>query len=222
MREIWILDTKEVKLLLHQEHTTVDECGTETDDRDIAANSNERRGEDKMSDAKKVQAYQQGDSSGYGRVPQPGLPTYTEAWALIEAARRMAAASDNANQEDIKDRNKVRDALRLNWRLWTIFQAEMTVDDTSNLPDDVRTNMLTLCKFVDKHTVEALKDPVPGKIATLIDINRNIASGLLASLENANKSATDADAGEPAAETPAKDEAAQAAAEALANLNTKV
>ncbi|MEQ8664764.1 MAG: flagellar biosynthesis regulator FlaF [Rhodospirillales bacterium] len=174
-----------------------------------------------MSDAKKVQAYQQGDSSGYGRVPQPGLPTYTEAWALIEAARRMAAASDNANQSDIKDRNRVRDALRLNWRLWTIFQAEMTVDNTSNLPDDVRTNMLTLCKFVDKHTVEALKDPVPGKISTLIDINRNIASGLLASLENANKGAAEAEGGESNAESASSDEA-KAAAEAIANLNTKV
>ena len=141
-----------------------------------------------MADERKVQAYQQaGAGGGYGRVPQPGLPTYTEAWALIEAARRMAAAADNARQDDIKDRNRIRDSLRLNWRLWTIFQAEMTVDDTSNLPDDVRTNMLTLCKYIDKHTVEALKDPQPGNISTLIDINRNIASGLLASLENANK-----------------------------------
>jgi len=172
-----------------------------------------------MADPKKVQAYQQsgGDKSAYGRVPQPGLPTYTEAWALIEAARRMAAAADSAGADatNIKERNRVRDSLRLNWRLWTIFQAEMTVDDRSNLPDDVRTNMLTLCRFVDKHTVEALKDPVPGKIATLIEINRNIASGLLASLENANKAAQE-DGGDNVVEEAASEE------EAPVNLNENV
>lgn len=206
---------------LQKQHDTVDVSPSEVDNRSHVANSNERSGDKLMSDEKKVQAYQQADGGGYGRVPQPGLPTYTEAWALIEAARRMAAASDHASQGDIKDRNKVRDSLRLNWRLWTIFQAEMTVDDTSNLPDEVRVNMLTLCKFVDKHTVEALKDPVPSKIATLIDINRNIASGLLASLENANKMAAEAGDASPEgeAEAPAAD---NAAAEALANLNTKV
>lgn len=203
-------------MLLHHDNATVDDDANQMEDRSHAANSNERSGEDGMSDTKKVQAYQQGDS-GYGRAPQPGLPTYTEAWALIEAARRMAAASDNANQSDIKDRNRVRDSLRLNWRLWTIFQAEMTVENNSNLPDDVRTNMLTLCKFVDKHTIEALKDPAPGMIATLIDINRNIASGLLASLENANKAIAAAD-DSTEADAPADD----TVREALANINTKV
>ena len=180
-----------------------------------------------MTDPKQVQAYQHGEGNGYDRAPQPGLPTYTEAWALIEAARRMAAAADSASQGDIRDRNRVRDALRLNWRLWTIFQAEMTVDNTSNLPDDIRTNMLTLCKFVDKHTVEALKDPAPEKISTLIDINRNIASGLLASLENANKAAAEAEADgadktDEGPEAPEDNKTGGGDLSARVDLNTKV
>jgi flagellar protein FlaF len=43
--------------------------------------------------------------------------------------------------------------------------------------------MLTLCKFVDEHTVDTLKSPEPEKIRTLIEINRNIAAGLLESLK---------------------------------------
>ncbi len=138
-------------------------------------------GEPKMAEDNKLKAYQQNDS--YARIPQPGLPTYTEAWALIEAARRMATSADFADQSNIADRNKVRDSIRLNWRLWTIFQAEMTVDDQEGIPDDIRMNMLTLCKFVDQHTVETLKEPTPEKVSTLIEINRNIAAGLLDSLK---------------------------------------
>lgn len=209
-------------MLLQTQQATVGESLSEEENRSHVANTNERSGDNRMSDEKKVQAYQQADGGGYGRIPQPGLPTYTEAWALIEAARRMAAASDNADQSDIKDRNKVRDALRLNWRLWTIFQAEMTVDNNSNMPDEVRVNMLTLCKFVDKQSVEALKDPTPARIEPLIDINRNIAAGLLASLENANKANAEAAAANES--QPAQPEAAdpQAVSEALASLNTKV
>ncbi|PCI42460.1 MAG: hypothetical protein COB46_00290 [Rhodospirillaceae bacterium] len=117
--------------------------------------------------------------STYKNIPTAGQPHYTEAWALIESARRMADAVKDGIPEEIKDRNKVRDSLRLNWKLWTIFQAELTISENADLPDEVRQNMLTLCKFVDQHTAEILSKPTPEAIITLIDINRNIASGLL-------------------------------------------
>lgn len=117
-------------------------------------------------------------NSGYGTVPQAGMPEYTEAWALIEAARRMAEAP---TAEDPKA--AMRDALRLNWRLWTIFQAELTAG-TSKVPEEVRVNMLTLCKYIDQHTVGAIPFPTEQKMKVLIDINRNIANGLLEGLNN--------------------------------------
>lgn len=106
-----------------------------------------------------------------------GNPAQTEAWALIEAAKRMAMSiiDDNRDSKTVKDARKA--ALRLNWRLWTIFQAELTTE-RSEIPEEIRVNMLTLCKFVDKHTVGALANPTPEAIAVLIDINRNIAAGL--------------------------------------------
>lgn len=117
-----------------------------------------------------------------------GNPAQTEAWALIEAAKRMAASivDDNRDAKTIKDARKA--ALRLNWRLWTIFQSELTLEH-SELPSDLRINMLTLCKFVDKHTVGALAKPTPEALAVLIDINRNIAAGLAQVPENAGKEA---------------------------------
>lgn len=147
-----------------------------------------------MADHSKLGAYQGGQDENYSRVPKPGMPTYTEAWALIEAARRMAVASDHASLDVIDDRNKVRDTVRLNWRLWTIFQAEMTVDDDNLVPGEIRMNMLTLCKFVDQHTITTMQDPSPEKVSTLIEINRNIAAGLLDSLKRLEGENGDADA----------------------------
>ena len=119
--------------------------------------------------------------SGYSSVPQASSPRMTEAWALIEAARRMAVALEEAEGQDLmtpKVRASLREPVRLNWRLWTIFQAELSRDDTG-LPTDILENMINLCNFVDKHTIKCLSDPAAENIVILIDINRNIASGLL-------------------------------------------
>lgn len=113
----------------------------------------------------------------YERRPLPGNPAQTEAWALLEAARRMAVSitHDGPDEKATKEARKA--ALRLNWRLWTIFQAELVVEKPE-IPQEIRINMLTLCNFVDKHTVGALARPTPEALAVLIEINRNIAAGL--------------------------------------------
>jgi flagellar protein FlaF len=118
----------------------------------------------------------------YSRLPSPGSPTYTEAWALVEAARRLAVAIESGPLESPDVRKAVRDALRLNWRLWTIFQSELSADE-SPVPIEIRQNMLSLCNFVDTQTVQAMAEPTAEKISGLIEINRNIATGLLESLQ---------------------------------------
>lgn len=114
----------------------------------------------------------------YNRIPEPGSPAHTEAWALLETAKRLAQAITSGPDDDKKTREARRSALRLNWRLWTIFQAELTLDRTDITPD-VQRNMLTLSQFVDKHTVGALARPTAEALSVLIDINRNIAAGLM-------------------------------------------
>lgn len=107
----------------------------------------------------------------------------TEAQALLEAARRLDAAAGNT------DRDAYRAALRLNWRLWTIFQADVS-SDGSPLPDEIRQNILSLSVFIDRHTVKALAEPDAGKLRVLIDINRNIAAGLMANVASAEPADT--------------------------------
>lgn len=137
--------------------------------------------------------------TGYASTPQASSPRMTEAWALIEAARRIAVALEEAEGQDMdnpKVKAALREPLRLNWRLWTIFQAELLRED-SDVPEDIRINMLTLCNYVDKHTVKCLANPTGENIAGLIDINRNIASGLLENAPGADGDAAPQDEQKP-------------------------
>lgn len=116
--------------------------------------------------------------SQYSRIPEPGSPRQTEAWALIEAAKRLAAGITHGPDDDKETRSVRKAALRLNWKLWTIFQAEVSRPERSDLPEDIQLNMLTLCQFVDKQTVGALVNPTAEALSVLIDLNRHIAAGL--------------------------------------------
>lgn len=115
----------------------------------------------------------------------------TEAQALLEAARRLDAAGNEDN------RDAYRAALRLNWRLWTIIQADVS-SEGSPLPDEIRQNILSLSVFIDRHTVKALAEPDPGKLSVLIDINRNIAAGLMANIDGPLESVSETASAPPA------------------------
>jgi flagellar protein FlaF len=141
---------------------------------------------------------QQSKIKSYERVPEGGKPAQTEAWALLEAASRMAAAIVSGNPEAKETKERMKNALRLNWRLWTIFQAEL-LDEKCEVPDEIRVNMLTLCQFVDKQTVKVLAAPSPDTLVPLIDINRNIAAGLM------NLPERDPETNTAPAETPSED-----------------
>lgn len=127
-----------------------------------------------MLDKKNIREYERGN------VPKAGNPARNEAWALIEAARRIASVIRFGDFSKPEDKRRMREALRLNLRIWTIIQAELSGGD-SPLPEPLRINILTLCKFIDNHTVQTMLEPTPERAATLIDINRNIAAGLLGS-----------------------------------------
>ena len=117
----------------------------------------------------KSQAYQSSQKLG-------ASPRETEAEALLQAARMMDAAVGG------DDSDAYRTALRLNWRLWTIIQADVSSDENP-LPENIRQNLLSLSVFIDRHTVGALSEPSGRKLRVLIEINRNIASGLMANPE---------------------------------------
>ncbi len=107
------------------------------------------------------------------RRAKGGNPRETEGRALLESARRMSEA-----QSKPEDKAGLSTVARLNWRLWTILQAEICAPECA-LPTEIRQNMLNLSNFIDKRMVGILANPQPEKLDILITINRQIASGLL-------------------------------------------
>jgi flagellar biosynthesis activator protein FlaF len=112
--------------------------------------------------------------NGYVSRPSGDDPRSTEAWALGEASRRLALAAKMNDKGEA-----LREALRLNQRLWSIFQAALTEPDCP-LPKDVRENVLALSLMVDRHSTARLVDLDGSKIGPILDINRAIAEGLAA------------------------------------------
>jgi len=92
-----------------------------------------------------------------------------------------------------QDRASLLEAVRFNWRLWTIFQTDL-VDQNCTLPAEVRGNLLGLSNFIDRHTAGILANPEPSQVDVLVNINRQIGEGLLEGQRNARtQAATSAD-----------------------------
>ncbi|CAA7612732.1 flagellar biosynthesis regulator FlaF [Magnetospirillum sp. SS-4] len=117
-------------------------------------------------------AYPNADQGKYRSIPAGGNPRETEAWALTETARRMMMA-----QSDSVDIEEFLAAVRLNWRLWTIFQADLSTPECE-VPLELRQNMLSLANFVDKRSVEIISSRNRDMATALININRQLAGGL--------------------------------------------
>ena len=92
---------------------------------------------------------------------------------------------------DANDREEMLSAVRTNWRLWTIIQAEL-LDPQCTTPMDIRINVLSLAHFVDKHSVEILGKPSPKQLDVLISINRELAGGLFTTPQLQEQDADDA------------------------------
>jgi flagellar protein FlaF len=139
--------------------------------------------------------------NAYVSRPSGDDPRSTEAWALGEASRRLALAAKMNDKGEA-----LREALRLNQRLWSIFQAALSEPDCP-LPKEVRDNVLALSIMVDRHSVARLIDLDGSKISPILDINRAIAEGL--SAKPAHPAANTA-AAQSAVPAPAKQAAAGA------------
>jgi flagellar biosynthesis activator protein FlaF len=97
-----------------------------------------------------------------------------EATLLLKSAARIQSIRDGweGRQVDLTD------ALLFNRRLWTFFISSLTRDDNP-LPIEVRRNVIHLGVFVINRTIKLSGDPKPEGLGALININRQLAAGLL-------------------------------------------
>jgi flagellar protein FlaF len=105
---------------------------------------------------------------------QTSSPRELEATLLLQAAARLQTVQDFWDQK----RAQLDDALLYNRKLWSVFLSEMT-DGSNPMPKNVRQNVANIGLFVMNQTVTVMKDPRPQHLGSLININREIAAGLL-------------------------------------------
>jgi len=106
-------------------------------------------------------------------------PREVEAMAFTKAALLLEEAKTKT--QNIDEYSK---ALRFNHLLWTIIQADLTEPD-NQLPPEIKANVMSLSIFVDKQTTKALRSSVATDLDVLININRNLAAGLRATVQAA-------------------------------------
>ena len=114
-------------------------------------------------------------AQAYGKVAkQISSPRDLEADLLLKAAARLQTISDNW---DTKAR-EASDALLYNRKLWSIFLTSVTQQDNP-LPPQIRQNVANIGIFVMNQTIAAMTEPKPEKLRSLININRELAAGLM-------------------------------------------
>jgi len=73
----------------------------------------------------------------------------------------------------------LQDALFNNRQLWLVFLTSVTREENP-LPIEIRQNVANLGLFVLNHTLTMMTDPRREQLDSLININREVAAGLLA------------------------------------------
>ena len=116
-------------------------------------------------------------SAEYARVAeQTATPREVEAKALWKAIRKLQEAKAQWDPQG----SGLADALVFNRRLWSIFVAEALKDDSPQ-PLEIRQNIANIGTFIFNRTLELELEPSAEKLDSLIEINRNIAAGLMSS-----------------------------------------
>jgi len=99
-----------------------------------------------------------------------------EASLLTRAGLMLKSCQDNWDAPD-RDR-RLEEAIKFNQKIWSFFQSELTMPDNP-LPKNLREDILNLSLFLDKRLFEVLAYPEPRKLTIAININLNLAAGLM-------------------------------------------
>jgi flagellar protein FlaF len=111
----------------------------------------------------------------YGAIAnQTACPRELEADLLLSAAARLQAIRDGWDNMS----PELDAALLYNRKLWSVFVTSATGTENP-LPANLRQNVANLGIFVFKQTLAILADPKPENLGSLININRELAAGLM-------------------------------------------
>lgn len=120
-------------------------------------------------------------ASAYGSHAQKNSPDQreTEGRVLLKAANILKELQDNW---DAVTPQHLADALKYNRQIWMMFYDTALENPEGNRPDDLRSNIVNLSHFIFKREIDIVAEPKKEKLDVLININREIAAGLMQNL----------------------------------------
>lgn len=99
-----------------------------------------------------------------------------EARVLLKSAKMLSDLREDlesANAEDIED------TLKYNRQIWMMFYDTALENPDGDRPNDLRSNIINLANFIFKREIEIMASPAKQKFDVLININKEIAAGLM-------------------------------------------
>lgn len=117
-------------------------------------------------------------ANAYGDNAQRNTPDQRELEGriLLKAAKMLKDLQDDwesMSQEALET------TLKYNRQIWMVFYDTALENPEGNRPNDLRSNIINLANFIFKREVEIMADPQKQKLDVLININREIAAGLM-------------------------------------------
>ena len=109
-----------------------------------------------------------------------------EARILYKSNRQIQEIMENW---DNLPREALETVLKYNRDIWMLFYDTAIENKDGNRPNDLRSNIVNLANFIFKREMEILSDPKPEKLQILLNINNEIAAGLMVQSKNAQQHA---------------------------------
>ncbi len=132
--------------------------------------------------------FQASGAYGAAKMAETGDQRSLEAQILLKSATQLEMIANRYKNGEKVKREELNDALEFNRKLWTLFVSD-TMNPEHPLPKEIKNNIASLGVYIFKRTMDILIDTTPEKFKILIDINRNIASGLMKQQKNTIKAA---------------------------------
>ena len=117
-------------------------------------------------------------ASAYGATASATSTRALEGHVLLKAALKLEDLAKRLQAGEPVSRADISETLDYNQKLWQLFVDTMK-DPEHLLPLEIKSNVMSLALFVFKRSHEILIDTAPGKFQVLVNINRNIAAGLM-------------------------------------------
>ena len=99
-----------------------------------------------------------------------------EARVLLKSARMM---NDLQNDWEAMTTEVLEETLKYNRQIWMMFYDTALENPEGDRPNDLRSNIINLANFIFKREIEVMSNPQKDKLDVLVNINREIAAGLM-------------------------------------------